>query len=175
MTKGLAKSSMASTGAVVTVSLSTVKAEAAALPQALLLEEYSERSHDGSVVLDELTILACKAKEAPHRLRRARYWPVVNGLHLGGIHGHARLQDHVAKVGDGGDPKRTHGALDEEDVLSKRAKYGVEMTKMIHPRLVVDQDIVEEDKYKAAEKGAQYIIHECLKRGRGVAQPERHH
>jgi hypothetical protein len=62
----------------------------------------------------------------------------------------------VAEVGDVGDPKRTLGALDEKDVLSKRAKYGAKMTKMIRPRLVVDQDIVEEDKYKAAKKGAQY-------------------
>jgi hypothetical protein len=37
--KGLAKSGMASTGAVVAASLSAVKAEAAASPQALLLEE----------------------------------------------------------------------------------------------------------------------------------------
>jgi hypothetical protein len=81
----------------------------------------------------------------------------------------------VAEVGDEGDPKRTLGALDEEDVLLKHAEYGAEMTKMICPRLVVDQDIVEEDKYKAAKKGVHYIFHECLKRGRGVAQPERHH
>jgi hypothetical protein len=114
--------------------------------------------------VDELAILAYEAEEAPHRPRQARYRPVVNGLHLGGIHGHACLQDHVAKVGDGGDPKRTRRG---------RAKYGAKMTKMIHPRLVVDQDIIEEDKYKAVKKGAQYIVHECLKRGRGVAQPER--
>jgi hypothetical protein len=143
--------------------------------KALLLEEYSEQSRDEFVVVDELAVVACEVEEAPHHPRRARYRPVVNGLHLGGIHGHAHLQDRVVEVGDGGDPKHTLGALDEEDMLLKRPEYGAEMTKMICSRLVVDQDIVEEDKYKTAKEGAQYIVHECLKRGRGIAQPERHH
>ncbi|KAJ1256975.1 hypothetical protein BS78_K256500 [Paspalum vaginatum] len=137
--------------------------------KALLLEKNRERRRDGAVVGDELAVVAREAEEAVHHARRARYRPVVNGLHLGGIHGHARLRDRVAEVGDGGDSKHTLGALDEEGVLLKRAEDGAEMSKVIRPRLAVDQDVVKEDKYKATKKRAQYIVHECLKRGRGVA------
>ncbi len=83
--------------------------------------------------MDELAVVSREPKEAAHRPRRARYRPVVNGLHLGGVHGHPCLRDRVAEIGDGGDPERTLGALDEEGVPTKLAKDGAEVTQVVGP------------------------------------------
>jgi hypothetical protein len=49
------------------------------------------------------------------------------------------------------------------------------MAKVVRPRPAVDQNIVKEHEHKAAKKRAEHVAHEGLERGRGVAQPERHH
>ena len=43
----------------------------------------------------------------------------MNGLHLGWVHGHARLRDDVAEIGDGGDTKRAFRALHEEVLVAQ--------------------------------------------------------
>jgi hypothetical protein len=83
--------------------------------------------------VDELAVVSCEPKEAAQHPRRARYLPFVNGLHLGGVHGHPRLRDRVAEVGDRGDPKRTLGALDEEGVSMKLSKDDAEVTQVVSP------------------------------------------
>ena len=96
--------------------------------EALLLEERGERRGDGAVVVDELAVVARKPKEAAHRPCGARYRPIVNGLYLGGVHGHPCRRDRVAEVSDRGDPESTLGAFDEEGVLTKLAEDGAEVS-----------------------------------------------
>ena len=84
---------MARMGAKVNATLSTPKDSdhLVVLGEAILLEEGCSWCYDRAVVVNELVVVACQAKEAAHRSRQARNRPVVNGLHLGQIHGYTYL------------------------------------------------------------------------------------
>jgi hypothetical protein len=62
----------------------------------------------------------------------------MDGLHLGRIHGNARLRDDMAEVCDRGGAESTLGALDEELLLSKLGGDGTEMAQVVGPCIVVD-------------------------------------
>ena len=73
-------------------------------------------------------VVAHKAKETMDRTCGARHRPVMDGLHLGRVHGDARLGDDVAEVGHRGDAESALGALDEELVLAEHGEDGAQMS-----------------------------------------------
>jgi hypothetical protein len=121
--------------------------------------------------VDELAVVARQAKEPTQCPCRARYRPILNGLHLCRVHGDACLRDNVAEVCDGGDPECALGALDEEDMPSQLGKDHAEMPEMIRPRLVVYQYIVKENEHKATKEGAEYIVYKRLESCRALHRP----
>jgi len=101
--------------------------------EALLFEQAGERCRHGAIVVDEFAVIPRQAEETPHRLRRARHRPVVYGLYLGRVRGHASRRDHVAEVGDRRHPELTLGTLDEEDVAAELTEDRAEVTEMVGP------------------------------------------
>ena len=71
--------------------------------------------------------------------------------------------------------ERALGTLDDELVLAKHGEHGAEMAKVICPGRTIDQYVIKKHEYEPAKEDAQDIVHQCLKRSRGVAQPEWHH
>jgi hypothetical protein len=119
------------------------------LEEAILLEEGCQRHRDRAIVVDELVVVARQAEEAAHCSRRAKNRLVLDGLHLGWIHGDACLRYDVAEVGDGGDAERALGALDEEALVAQLDEDSAKMTKMIRLGLAVYQDVIKENEQKA--------------------------
>jgi hypothetical protein len=66
--------------------------------KSLLLQQRSEGCRNLAVVLDELAVVPDEAQEATHHACRAECRPIVNGLHLGRVHGHTLGRDDVAQV-----------------------------------------------------------------------------
>jgi hypothetical protein len=80
----------------------------------------------------------------------------------------------VPGVGDGLLRERALGAFDEQAVQVKGGEDGADVAQVLRPRVAEYQYIVEEDEDEAAQKRTEHVIHQCLERSRGVAQPERH-
>ena len=95
--------------------------------------------------------------------------PVTDCLDLSRVHGHAIGRDDVPQVVDGVDAKSTLGALDVEVVLLEGGEDQAQVAQVVRPRVAVDEDVVEEDEDEAMEERAQYLVHERLERGRGIA------
>ncbi|XP_021317213.1 uncharacterized protein LOC110435676 [Sorghum bicolor] len=143
--------------------------------EALLLEERRQRRGKSPVAVDELAVVSRQAEkpaDCPHRAGRR---PVVDRLHLGWVHGHARRRYDMAEVGDRGRAKRTFGALDEELVVLQFVEDGPKVAEVVSPCPAVNENIIKKYQDEAAEERPEHVIHQGLERRRGVAQPERHH
>jgi len=42
------------------------------------------------------------------------------------------------------------------------------------PRVAEDQDVIEEDEDAVMQERPEDVVHDCLERGQGISQPERH-
>ena len=62
------------------------------------LEQGGQRRSDGAEIVDEFAIVPGQAKEPADCPCRTWHWPVMDGLHLGRIHGDAHLRDDVTEV-----------------------------------------------------------------------------
>ena len=144
------------------------------LGESVLLGEGRQRGGDGAVVVDEFAVVARDAEEAAHRRSGAGHRPLVDGRHLGRIHGDARLGYDVAEVGHRGGAERALAALDEEPVKAQHGEDRTQVSQVVGPSRTVDQNIIKEDKHKPTEEGPQDVVHQPLERRRCAAQSERH-
>jgi len=102
---------------------------------------------------------------------RERTRPSFHRLHLRCIHGDALNRYDVVEVCHRGFAKE---ALGEEMTSVQLMQHGAHMLKVFCPGRTEDQNIIKKHKHKAANVRLQNIIHECLKRGRGVGEAKRH-
>jgi hypothetical protein len=80
-----------------------------------------------------------------------------------------RDRDDVAEVRDGRRAECTLGALQEELVSLQLREHGTDVAQVVRLSATVNQNIVKEHKDKAAKKGLEDVVHQCLERGGGVA------
>jgi hypothetical protein len=99
----------------------------------------------------ELAVVPCEPEEATDGTGGSRRRPIMDGLHLDGIHGDAR-RDNVAEVGDGGDPEGAFGALDEELMTAQFFQDSTQVPEVICPSPAVDQNIVKKYEDEATEE-----------------------
>jgi hypothetical protein len=108
------------------------------VPEEPLLEERGEGCRNLAIIVDELAVVPGEAQEVVHRARRARGRPIVDGLHLGQIHGHPLSRDNVAQVCHRGGAKGALGPLDEEDVAAQLIEDGADVSQVICPCLAIN-------------------------------------
>jgi hypothetical protein len=156
----LAKSGIVRTGAEVTASECCKRGLSRFRPgEPFFLEKGGERRGDDVVVLHELAVVACQTDETANSPRGPWTGPIPHGLHLGWVHGHSGCGDNVAEVGYRRSRERTLSALEEELVLLELAEDRTEVSQVVCPGLVVDQNVVEKYQHETAEKWPQDVIH----------------
>lgn len=74
----------------------------------------------------------------------------------------------MSQISHGFLPKRTLGALEKQLMCVHSLQDELDMTKVIRPGRVVDQDIIKEHKHKPAKIGTKDVVHECLERVLGT-------
>jgi hypothetical protein len=97
-----------------------------------------DRCCDVAVAVDELAVVARKAKEATDGVHRPRCLPNPHGSNLVAVHGDAPSGDHMPEVRHLFGVEGALGLLDEHVVFVESLEDRVDMLQVGAPRIAID-------------------------------------
>jgi hypothetical protein len=137
--------------------------------------ELGQRGGDAGVVGNETTVVIANAKEGLQFFQCLGDGPGLDGLDLLGVGGDALVRDDVAEIGHGGFEKLAFGDLAVEFVLPQEGEDLSDVFAVFLVILAKNEDVVNVHDDRLVEEGAENILNQGLKGGRGIRETKGHH